>query len=210
HRAVENPGEQDGPDQLQHFPVTDPLPKTFENKISIEPVEEGFDVGVYHPRPACSHRLAHSLHGLMRAALGPEPIRARQEISLEDRLEHALSRLPARPPAAAGGDPRAGAAARAPTARHTNPAVPAAAGMTPPAAPPRSRPETARPQRLRYRRWGQRRHPEHPGWHAPPTTRAGGRPCGGPGQTARGTFGPTTAWPPGKACVAGPEAYHGS
>ena len=77
HRTVEHPGRQDGPDQPQHLAVTDPLPQAFENKIMIEPVEEGLDVGIHHPRPARPHRLPHGLQGLMRAALGPEPVASR-------------------------------------------------------------------------------------------------------------------------------------
>src|SRR5262249_56035570 len=147
HRAVENPGEQDGPDQLQHFPVTDPLPKTFENKISIEPVEEGFDVGVYHPRPACSHRLAHSPHGLMRAALGPEPIRARQEISLEDRLEHDLDGLLDHPIPHAGDTQRA-LFTGLPRLGDPNPPYPLRPPLPPPPPPPHLPPKPPPPPPL--------------------------------------------------------------
>ena len=44
HCAVEYPSGQDGPDELQHPPVADPVPKTFENKIVTESVERDPDL----------------------------------------------------------------------------------------------------------------------------------------------------------------------
>jgi hypothetical protein len=58
-----------------------------------ELVEEAVDVGVYHPCPARPYRFAYRLDGLMRVALGPKPIRARQKAGLKDRLEHDLQGL---------------------------------------------------------------------------------------------------------------------
>src|SRR5205823_10193407 len=47
---------QDHPDELEHLPVTDPLPQAFQYEIEPEPVEEALDVGVDHPGPAFAHR----------------------------------------------------------------------------------------------------------------------------------------------------------
>ncbi len=85
----------------------------------------------------------------------------------------------------------------------SRPAAPAAVDRSRPAAPPAGRRGTPRPRRLRCRRWWWRRHRGRPGWRALPPMPAGARPCGGPGHTGHGTVGQATAWPPGRAFVAG-------
>jgi hypothetical protein len=50
------------------------------------------DVGVQHVMAALRAQLAQGLERHRRAALGPEAVRARKEIRLEDRLQHELRR----------------------------------------------------------------------------------------------------------------------
>ena len=204
HLAVEHPGLQDRPDEPQHPPVRHPLPQAVEDEIEPEPVEEALDVGVHHPYPPLAHRLPHGLQALMGRALGSEPEAAGKEIGLQDGLEHNLEgRLDH--PVAHCSDPER---AEFRLSRFGDPYP-----------PHRLRTVSAVSQRgldvvkelldTRGLDVGDGDSVDTRSTlvvRAPPTTLAGERLCGRPGHTARGTFDSATAWPPGTACVAGPES----
>ncbi len=88
HLAVEHPGLQDVPDQADDPPVAHPFTNTVEYEIESQPVKEGLNIGVHHPYPPLAYRLPHGLQGLMRRSLGPKPEATRQEVGLQDGLEH--------------------------------------------------------------------------------------------------------------------------
>src|SRR5664279_57130 len=56
--------------------------------------EAVLDVSLYHPliRPRGVDEEPHLLDGVLGSASGPESIRGRTEVRLEDRLEHELDR----------------------------------------------------------------------------------------------------------------------
>ena len=53
-------------------------------------VEAGCDVALQHPFIGLGCQEARLGHGVMRAPVGPEAVRARHEVRLEDRLQHQL------------------------------------------------------------------------------------------------------------------------
>ena len=53
-------------------------------------VEAGFDVAFHDPLVLLGREQAHLGHRVMSPAIGAEPVRAREEIRLEDRLQHQL------------------------------------------------------------------------------------------------------------------------
>src|ERR1700746_1032572 len=58
----------------------------------VDAAEVVADVGIEHVMAPFGSKLSQSLKSHRRAALGPKAVRARQEIRLEDRLQHQLPR----------------------------------------------------------------------------------------------------------------------
>jgi hypothetical protein len=87
-----HPSLQPLPHQLEHPPVADPLAHQRLQLVVLDAAEVVLDVGVQHVLGALTAQLPDPLQRLLRTAPGPEPVRARREVRLADRLEHQLGR----------------------------------------------------------------------------------------------------------------------
>ena len=85
------PGPQPLRDQLQHPAIADTPPDKAHQHLVVHTVEEALNVGLEDP-PAPDQRLLDRQHRLPRAALGPIPVRARQKVRLEPRLDDDFAR----------------------------------------------------------------------------------------------------------------------
>jgi hypothetical protein len=93
HRAVfHHPCLQPQPHQLEHPAVTDALPHQGEQLAVIDAAEVVLDVSIQHVIRPFAAQLPDPLQRHRRASPRPEPIRARFEVRLEDRLQHQLGR----------------------------------------------------------------------------------------------------------------------
>src|SRR4029453_10579797 len=88
----QDPGSQPLVDQFQHTAIANPPPHEISEDLVIHIVEEALDVRIDDP-PTADQCVLDRQHGLPRAPLGSVPIRARQEVRLEERLEDDLARL---------------------------------------------------------------------------------------------------------------------
>ena len=92
HPVFHHPGLQPLPDHLQHPPVADPLSHQGEQLVVRDAAEVVLDVGVQHVLGTFAAQLPDPLQRLLRTASWPEPVRARREVRLVDRLQHQLGR----------------------------------------------------------------------------------------------------------------------
>jgi site-specific DNA recombinase len=90
----EDPGLQERLHQGQDAFVPDPGPHPAHEGGMRDFVEAGFDVSLYDPLITAWPRseIAHLCHRVMCPAVRTEPIRARQEVRLEDGLQHQFHR----------------------------------------------------------------------------------------------------------------------
>ena len=87
-----DPGLQEGLHQRHDAFVLHPCPDPVQQDGVIDHVEARLDVGVQHPVVALGAEAVDVGHGVMSPPLRSEPIRDRQEVGLEDRLQHQLQR----------------------------------------------------------------------------------------------------------------------
>jgi hypothetical protein len=89
HDAVlHHPGAQHAANQDQEFAVDDPLLDDRHQPIVRDRLKARGDVRLDHPPLAPPRLINEDLEGVVRRAPGPKPERTRQEVRLEDRLEH--------------------------------------------------------------------------------------------------------------------------
>ncbi len=86
------PGTQPLDDQLQHPTIAHASPHETHEDPVVHAVEVALDVRIQDP-PAPDQRLLDRQHRLPRTTLGPIPVRARQEVRLEQRLDDDPTRL---------------------------------------------------------------------------------------------------------------------
>ncbi len=87
---VQQPGLQERLDQRQHPLVLDPPSDPFHQRCVVDLVEARRDVRVQHP-PVTAGAVEVDLgNRVLGPPLGPEPVRDRLEVGLEDRLQHQL------------------------------------------------------------------------------------------------------------------------
>jgi len=81
---------QDRAQQLQDGPITDPFLDRLHQLLVRNRLEAAGDIRLDHPMLALEGLIQQDLQRIVRRPFGPEPERARQEVSLKDRLEHDL------------------------------------------------------------------------------------------------------------------------
>src|SRR3954471_4196158 len=100
-----DPCGEKAPDQGQDALVGYPAAHLFQHETVLERSETVLDVSLDHPRIRAWRvdEEPHLFDGVLRPAPGPESVRGRTEVRLEDRLEHELARR-LHDPVAHGGD----------------------------------------------------------------------------------------------------------
>ena len=88
--AFHHPGPQQRADQGQDGPVADAFLDRLHQLVMRNRRKAVGDVGFHHPAAAPPGLIDEHLQGIVRRAPRAEPETARQEIRLEDRLEHDL------------------------------------------------------------------------------------------------------------------------
>jgi hypothetical protein len=88
----EYPGFQERPDQRHHALVFDPGPHPIEEGRMPDLVEAGRDIGLQNPVivPGSGCQMVDLGDRVMGTPVRAEPVRARQEVRLENGLEHRL------------------------------------------------------------------------------------------------------------------------
>ena len=79
-------------DQGQHAPVPDSPPQPHHERAVVDLIEAGRDVAFQHPLIPMGCQQVDLGDGVLRPAPGAEPVGARVEVRLEDRLQHQLER----------------------------------------------------------------------------------------------------------------------
>ena len=103
HRTVlHHPRAQHRAQQLEHGLVTDAFLDRLHQLVMRNRRKAVGDIRLDHPPAAPPGLIDEDLQGIVRRPLGAEPERARQQVGLEDRLEHDL----APPPARSGPEPQ--------------------------------------------------------------------------------------------------------
>ena len=89
-----DPRGEGQPDQRQDAFVGHPTAYLFHQETLMDRPETVLDVSFDHPliRAGGVDEEPHLLDGVLRSAPGPEPVRGRAKVRLEDRLEHELGR----------------------------------------------------------------------------------------------------------------------
>ena len=87
-----HPGLEPLPQQLEHPTIRDASSDQLHQLVVVDAPEGVADVGVEHVMAALGPALAQGLERHPCTALGPEAVRARKKIRLEDRLQHQLRR----------------------------------------------------------------------------------------------------------------------
>jgi Recombinase/Resolvase, N terminal domain/Recombinase zinc beta ribbon domain len=88
--AFHHPGPQQRADQGQDGPVADAFPDGLHQPVMRNRRKTAGDVGFHDPAAAPPGLINEYLQGIVRRAPRAEPETARQEVRLEDRLEHDL------------------------------------------------------------------------------------------------------------------------
>ena len=88
-----HPCSQPQPQQLEHPAIRHPAADQFQQPLMIDPAEEITDVELHDMSSTLDEPDPKPFHRLRGGPFRPEPIRARQEIRLEDRFQHELDRL---------------------------------------------------------------------------------------------------------------------
>src|ERR1700728_835646 len=91
--VIRPPWRQPQAAKLEHPPVRHPLPDPGEQPVMADLAEEVADIKLRDELAALDETGTKPLHRLRGRPPRPEPVRARQEIRLEDRLQHDLGRL---------------------------------------------------------------------------------------------------------------------
>jgi len=110
HPALRSPGDrplelpvlhhsclQPQADQFQHPPVRHPFPHLGEQPLMADLAEEVPDIELRDKLAPRDEPGTEPFHRLRGRPLRPEPVRARQEIRLEEGFQHDLGRLPGHP-----------------------------------------------------------------------------------------------------------------
>jgi hypothetical protein len=79
-------------DQGQHAPVPDSPPQPHHERAVVDLIKAGRDVAFQHPLIPMGCQQVDLGDGVLRPAARAEPVRARVEVRLEDRLQHQLER----------------------------------------------------------------------------------------------------------------------
>ena len=89
-----DPRGEEQSDQRQDALVGHPTAHLFHQETLMDRPETVLDVSLYHPliRAGGVDEEPHLLDGVLGSASGPESVRGRAEVRLEDRLEHELGR----------------------------------------------------------------------------------------------------------------------
>ena len=88
----QHPGLEEGFHQRQHALVLDPCPHPVRDGRVRDVVEGRLDVRVQHPPVTLGAEVVDLGDRVLGAPLRPEPVRARLEVRLEDRLQHQRQR----------------------------------------------------------------------------------------------------------------------
>jgi site-specific DNA recombinase len=90
---VKNSGLEERADQRHGLLVLDPCPHQSQEGRVVDVVETPFDVCVQHPPVPTGGVVMDLGDRVVGSPLGPEPVRDRHEVGLEDRLQHHPERL---------------------------------------------------------------------------------------------------------------------
>jgi hypothetical protein len=101
--ALEYPRSQPTPQQLEHPSITHPPLDLSDQGVVVDFVKTASDVGVERPHLAApSDGPADRFQRVVGRQPGPEPVAGREEVGLEDRLEHDPRRRHHHPSATVG------------------------------------------------------------------------------------------------------------
>jgi hypothetical protein len=86
----QDPGVEERLDERQHALVFDPVAHAVHQGRVVDPVKARLDVGLDHPLICAGSEVVHLGDRVLRPASRSEPVGARLEVGLEDRLQHQL------------------------------------------------------------------------------------------------------------------------